>query len=53
VFATRCPYVTDRCRSERPALRPVGSQLVACHYAEQFLQGAPAPGAFANLAPAH
>ncbi len=40
VFATRCPHVTDRCRAERPALRPVGGRLVACHYAEQFLQPA-------------
>jgi dipeptide transport system ATP-binding protein len=37
VFSTRCPYVTPRCRLERPALRPVGGRLVACHYAEQFL----------------
>jgi dipeptide transport system ATP-binding protein len=38
VFSTRCPYVTDRCRAERPSLRPLGGRLVACHYAEQFLQ---------------
>jgi dipeptide transport system ATP-binding protein len=38
VFSTRCPYVTDRCRTERPALRPLGGRLVACHYAEQFLE---------------
>jgi dipeptide transport system ATP-binding protein len=37
VFATRCPYVTDLCRAERPPLRPVGGRLVACHYAERFL----------------
>jgi dipeptide transport system ATP-binding protein len=37
VFATRCPHVTERCRSERPALRSIGGRLVACHYAEQFL----------------
>ncbi len=53
VFAPRCPYATDHCRAERPPLRPVGGRLVACHYAEQFLQGEPAPGSFANLAPAH
>ncbi len=40
VFATRCPYVTEQCRRERPPLRPVGGRLVACHYAEQFLQDA-------------
>ena len=39
VFATRCPYVTDLCREERPALRPVAQRLVACHYAEQCLNG--------------
>jgi dipeptide transport system ATP-binding protein len=37
VFSTRCPYVTDRCRIERPALRPLDGRLVACHYAERFL----------------
>jgi dipeptide transport system ATP-binding protein len=37
VFSTRCPYVTDLCRVERPPLRPLGQQLVACHYAERFL----------------
>ncbi|MBV9078740.1 MAG: dipeptide ABC transporter ATP-binding protein [Methylobacteriaceae bacterium] len=38
VFSTRCPYVTDRCRVERPALRPLDGRRVACHYAEDFLQ---------------
>ncbi len=37
VFSTRCPHVTDLCRAERPPLRPVGGRLVACHYAERFL----------------
>ena len=37
VFSTRCPYVTDRCRIERPPLRPLDGRLVACHYAERFL----------------
>jgi dipeptide transport system ATP-binding protein len=37
VFSTRCPFVTDQCRSERPALRTLDDRLVACHYAEQFL----------------
>ena len=37
VFSTRCPYVTERCRAERPPLRPLDGRLVACHYAEQFL----------------
>ena len=38
VFSTRCPYATDRCRAERPALRPLDGRLVACHYAERFLE---------------
>jgi len=38
VFSTRCPYVTDRCRTERPPLRPLDARLVACHYAERFLE---------------
>ncbi|MET0221676.1 MAG: dipeptide ABC transporter ATP-binding protein [Tardiphaga sp.] len=32
-FNTRCPYVQDRCRVERPVLRDVsGGRKVACHY---------------------
>ncbi|MGO4706248.1 peptide ABC transporter ATP-binding protein [Microvirga sp. 2MCAF38] len=38
VFSTRCPYVTDRCRTERPALRELDGRKVACHYAEKFLE---------------
>ena len=38
VFSTRCPYVTERCRVERPPLRPLDGRLVACHYAERFLE---------------
>ena len=34
VFSTRCPYVADRCRAERPELRPVDGHMVACHFAE-------------------
>ncbi|MEI6844928.1 MAG: ABC transporter ATP-binding protein, partial [Actinomycetes bacterium] len=34
-FSSRCPYVMDICRSERPALRPATDSLtghqVACH----------------------
>jgi dipeptide transport system ATP-binding protein len=40
VFSTRCPYVTDRCRAERPAPRELDQRLVACHYAERFLEAA-------------
>jgi dipeptide transport system ATP-binding protein len=49
VFATRCPHVTDLCRAERPPLRPVGGRLVACHYAERFLEE---PAAAISLVPA-
>jgi peptide/nickel transport system ATP-binding protein/oligopeptide transport system ATP-binding protein len=35
-FHPRCfhPSRSERCRTERPELRPVGEQTVACHYAE-------------------
>lgn len=36
-FNPRCPFVVDRCRSERPALREVApGQLSACHRAEEL-----------------
>jgi dipeptide transport system ATP-binding protein len=38
VFSIRCPYVTDLCRAQRPPLRPLDGRLVACHYAERFLE---------------
>jgi dipeptide transport system ATP-binding protein len=38
VFPTRCPHVTDLCRARRPALRPLDGRLVACRYAERFLE---------------
>jgi oligopeptide/dipeptide ABC transporter ATP-binding protein len=37
VFNTRCPYVTERCRSEKPALVAAdakGTSRVACHHAD-------------------
>lgn len=35
-FHPRCPHATERCRSERPALRDAGTgQAVACHLHEQ------------------
>jgi len=40
VFSTRCPYVTERCKIERPALRELDGRKVACHYAENFLKEA-------------
>jgi dipeptide transport system ATP-binding protein len=36
-FHKRCPYATERCTKEVPALRQVSTRQVACHYAEQFL----------------
>jgi oligopeptide/dipeptide ABC transporter ATP-binding protein len=34
-FASRCPFVFERCRGETPALRPVGDGVVtACHLFE-------------------
>ncbi|WP_426809579.1 peptide ABC transporter ATP-binding protein [Pseudomonas sp. WOUb67] len=36
-FHKRCPYATERCAKEVPALRQVRTRQVACHYAEQFL----------------
>lgn len=34
-FHTRCPVARDRCRSEAPALRPLGpDRLARCHFAE-------------------
>jgi len=40
VFSTRCPHVKDRCRIERPLNREIDGRLVACHYAESFLDRA-------------
>lgn len=40
VFSTRCPFVTDRCRAERPEIREIDQRKVACHYAETFLEKA-------------
>lgn len=37
VFFTRCPFVTDRCRVDRPQLRWLEGRQVACHYAERFV----------------
>ncbi len=36
-FHKRCPYATERCRSEVPELRLLDQRQVACHHAEQFL----------------
>jgi dipeptide transport system ATP-binding protein len=37
-FHKRCPYATEKCVTDVPAFRPVGTRQVACHYAEQFLK---------------
>ena len=34
-FHPRCPFATDRCRVERPELKPHGNSLVACHGVEE------------------
>ncbi|MFA7434079.1 MAG: ABC transporter ATP-binding protein [Gemmobacter sp.] len=35
-FAERCPFATDRCRAEAPALAPVGeARTAACHYPDR------------------
>ena len=37
-FAPRCRFSTDRCRAEKPPLRPVEpDHLAACHYAEEVM----------------
>mgnify|MGYP003626883777 CR=1 FL=1 len=36
-FHTRCPYVIDRCKTERPVLQPAGNDReVACHRASEL-----------------
>jgi oligopeptide/dipeptide ABC transporter ATP-binding protein len=46
-FHPRCPMATDRCRTEVPALSPVGDDRAsACHYAEEVQRdGVPFPAA--------
>ncbi|UXY24321.1 hypothetical protein N8I84_40930 [Streptomyces cynarae] len=36
VFANRCTFAQDRCRTERPQLRVVDQHEVACHRAEEL-----------------
>jgi dipeptide transport system ATP-binding protein len=38
VFSTRCAHAVDRCRNERPTLRPLDGRQVSCHLAHQFLE---------------
>jgi dipeptide transport system ATP-binding protein len=35
-FHTRCPYAVERCRTEVPALLPLGDARVACHRAAEL-----------------
>jgi ABC-type glutathione transport system ATPase component len=35
-LAPRCPYATNRCRTESPELRSLEGHWVACHHAEQL-----------------
>jgi oligopeptide/dipeptide ABC transporter ATP-binding protein len=42
-FHTRCRYATRRCAEVEPVLRAVGTQLVACHYAETLSLRSPSP----------
>jgi oligopeptide/dipeptide ABC transporter ATP-binding protein len=46
-FHTRCfhPEKNERCRTERPELRPVGDTMAACHYAETTPSAEAVPGA--------
>jgi dipeptide transport system ATP-binding protein len=37
-FHTRCPYMTEICKTNMPHLRPVSAALVACHHAEKIQQ---------------
>jgi peptide/nickel transport system ATP-binding protein len=34
-FHPRCPLANDRCKSERPELKPAGEAMVACHAVEE------------------
>jgi len=34
-FNPRCPFVNDRCRAERPELKPYAGTLAACHGVEE------------------
>jgi peptide/nickel transport system ATP-binding protein len=34
-FHPRCPLANDRCRRERPELKPAGEAMVACHAVEE------------------
>ena len=48
-YHPRCPLAVDRCRAERPLMRPLGGVEVACHRAEEVQ---PPLAQAAGLAPA-
>ena len=52
-FHPRCfhPLRSERCRTEAPRLRPVGSTLAACHYAEHTPSPEAAAAAVSPAAP--
>lgn len=38
-FHTRCPFATEKCKAEEPALRELGdNHFVSCHFAEKLVQ---------------
>lgn len=43
VFASRCPFVQERCRTIRPTTEPLGAHQVACHRAEELRAAASEP----------
>jgi oligopeptide/dipeptide ABC transporter ATP-binding protein len=42
-FHSRCPLAVDRCRTEEPVTRTVANRLVACHRAEEVVDGIELP----------
>jgi oligopeptide/dipeptide ABC transporter ATP-binding protein len=38
VFADRCSFVEEQCRTTRPTLRPIADHVVACHRVEELQQ---------------
>jgi oligopeptide/dipeptide ABC transporter ATP-binding protein len=40
VFSTRCPFVTEQCRNERPQPRLLDGRMVACHLSDRLLAAA-------------
>ena len=43
-YNPRCPFAIERCRTERPPLRPFETGRVACHRAEEVVGAVTAPG---------